>query len=354
MKSQDWLTEHDLSLTFDKAGRLWKFRPQAATHGHQPVDARIADNAIEITVTVPGMESGDVDLHATDEVLDDPWQSDYTMDLAATSALPSAVDLYQLETAYADDVLEIRVLPSAAPASPSSRPSRWPADSRPPYDRRPSPRRNTSRGPGHSPEGLIAPGPPASMYAAWIVHPRAARQPHRAALRIPDGVSRRYSRPWRGRAAASSGRRMPNDTARQMAIEAKYLRPRLDHVTLRPGRQRRLAAAFERRLTVVARPPATARPPRPPPPSTTAAGRRRGTSSTSSTTTRSRSSPPSRAVQRLHPDFGAALLRELESGPVSDIPAEVLAARFCSECDRATRPRHLVLDDDHETMDARP
>ena len=60
-----------------------------------------------------------------------------------------------------------------------------------------------------------------------------------------------------------------------------------------------------------------------------------------------------RAVQRLQPGFGAALLRELESGPVLDIPPLALAARFCSECDRTlTGPGHLVLDDYHETMDA--
>jgi LuxR family maltose regulon positive regulatory protein len=60
-----------------------------------------------------------------------------------------------------------------------------------------------------------------------------------------------------------------------------------------------------------------------------------------------------RAVQRLHPGFGAALLRELESGPILDVPPQALAARFCHECDRAlTTPGHLVLDDYHEVMDA--
>ena len=36
-----------------------------------------------------------------------------------------------------------------------------------------------------------------------------------------------------------------------------------------------------------------------------------------------------------------------------DLPPQVLAAQFCSECDRlVTAPGHLVLDDYHETMDA--
>ena len=60
-----------------------------------------------------------------------------------------------------------------------------------------------------------------------------------------------------------------------------------------------------------------------------------------------------RAVRRACPGFGDALLVELESGPVLELPAGVLAARFCSECDRlVTDDHHLVLDDYHEAMDA--
>ncbi len=113
MQSQDWLTEHDLSLTFDGTGRLWKFRPQAAAHGHQPVDAHITDNAIEITVTVPGIECGDVDLHVKGDVLEIRGKSDRTMDLAADVALPMTFGLDQLETRYAGEALAIRVLPPA-------------------------------------------------------------------------------------------------------------------------------------------------------------------------------------------------------------------------------------------------
>ena len=113
MQDKDWLTEHDLSLTFDKTGRLWKFRPQAAAHGHQPVDAHIVDNVIEITVTVPGIASGDVDLHAKGDVLEIRGKTDRTMDLACDVGLPMAFGLDQLETSYAGEALAIRVLPPA-------------------------------------------------------------------------------------------------------------------------------------------------------------------------------------------------------------------------------------------------
>ncbi len=60
-----------------------------------------------------------------------------------------------------------------------------------------------------------------------------------------------------------------------------------------------------------------------------------------------------RAVRRLHPGFGASLLRELEAGPALDVPPLVLAAQFCSECDRLVKTHgHVILDDYHETMDA--
>ena len=116
MKTRDQLTQHDLSLTFDRNGRMWKFRPSNAVHGHQPVDARLTPEAILITVTVPGLKSGDVDLSATDEVLHVRGRSDDTMHLACDVGMPRRVDLDVLETAYAGDVLEIRV-PLIAPRS---------------------------------------------------------------------------------------------------------------------------------------------------------------------------------------------------------------------------------------------
>jgi HSP20 family molecular chaperone IbpA len=115
----DWLIENDLSLTFDNRGRLWKFRPTHSRHGKQPVDARLTTTAIVITVTVPGLESGDVDLHATDNVLQIRGRADRTIDLACDVALPRKVDLDVLETAYAGGILEIRV-PLVAPRAESA------------------------------------------------------------------------------------------------------------------------------------------------------------------------------------------------------------------------------------------
>jgi ATP/maltotriose-dependent transcriptional regulator MalT len=139
-----------------------------------------------------------------------------------------------------------------------------------------------------------------------------------------------------------------------VAIEAKYLRPRLDRVSVRPDARRAFAAAFDHRLTVVCAP----------------AGY--GKTTTTAAVLEHCGHPAAwykldvldhdplaflaamtRAVRRLHPGFGTALLRELESGPVLDLPPQVLAAQFCSECDRLiTTDGHLVLDDYHETMDA--
>lgn len=116
---QDWLIENDLSLTFDDRGRLWKFRPTHSRHGAQPVDAQLTPTAIVITVTVPGLESGEVDLRATENVLQIRGRADRTIDLACDVALPRKVDLDVLETAYSGGVLEIRV-PLVAPKAESA------------------------------------------------------------------------------------------------------------------------------------------------------------------------------------------------------------------------------------------
>ncbi len=147
---------------------------------------------------------------------------------------------------------------------------------------------------------------------------------------------------------------MPNERARQVAIEAKYLRPRLDHISVRPDARSAFAAAFDRRLTVVCAP----------------AGYGKTTTTAAALEHCGRPAvwykldvldhdplaflaAMTRAVRRLHPGFGSALLRELEAGPVLDVPPQVLAAQFCSECDRLVKTHgHVVLDDYHETMDA--
>ena len=139
-----------------------------------------------------------------------------------------------------------------------------------------------------------------------------------------------------------------------MAIEAKYLRPRLDHVSVRPDAHSAFVAAFDHRLTVVCAPAGYGKT------TTTAAALERCERPAVWYKLDILDHDPiaflaamTRAVRRLHPRFGTALLRELEAGPVLDVPPQVLAAQFCSECDRLVRtPGHLVLDDYHETMDA--
>ena len=151
-----------------------------------------------------------------------------------------------------------------------------------------------------------------------------------------------------------SGARVPNERARQVAIEAKYLRPRFDHVSLRPDVRVAFAAAFDHRLTVVCAP----------------AGYGKTTATAAALDDGGRPAvwykldvldhdplaflaAMTRALGGLHPGFGAALLRELESGSVLDVAPQLLAAQFCSECDRLLKTHgHVILDDYHETMDA--
>jgi LuxR family maltose regulon positive regulatory protein len=150
------------------------------------------------------------------------------------------------------------------------------------------------------------------------------------------------------------GAHVETQRARRFAIEAKYLWPRLDRVTLRPDAAEIFANALERRLTIVCAP----------------AGYGKTTTTAAALDARGHRSvwykldvldrdplvfiaAMTRAVRRLHAGFGEELLRELESGPVPDIPPEALAARFCSECDHVvTEAEYIVLDDYHETMDA--
>jgi LuxR family transcriptional regulator, maltose regulon positive regulatory protein len=147
---------------------------------------------------------------------------------------------------------------------------------------------------------------------------------------------------------------MPDQSATHVAIEAKHLRPNFDHVSLRPDSLAAFAAAFDRRLAVVCAP----------------AGYGKTTMTAAALDHCGRMAawykldildhdPVAflaamiRALQHVHPDFGSLLLRELEASPVPDIPIEILAARFCSECDRSlAADLHLVLDDYHEAMDS--
>ena len=64
-----------------------------------------------ITVNVPGINAGDVDLCVKGDVLEIRGKTDRTMDLACDVGLPMAFGLDQLETAYAGEALAIKVLP---------------------------------------------------------------------------------------------------------------------------------------------------------------------------------------------------------------------------------------------------
>ena len=147
---------------------------------------------------------------------------------------------------------------------------------------------------------------------------------------------------------------MRNDGARHVAIEAKYIRPRHDRASLRPDVRGAFVAALTHRLTVVCAPAGYGKT------TSTAAVLERSGCRTSWYKLDLLDHDPLaflaglvRALQRTCPGFGEALLLELESGPVRDLPAAVLAARFCAECDRLVKEdHHVVLDDYHEAMDS--
>jgi HSP20 family molecular chaperone IbpA len=114
----DQLTEHDLTITFDGTGRMWKFRRTRPAAGAPGVDARLTPKAIVLSVTAPGLQCGDADLSASGAVLHVRGRNAQAI-LSADIALPRHVDLDVLETAYDGDVLEITV-PLIAPRTAAS------------------------------------------------------------------------------------------------------------------------------------------------------------------------------------------------------------------------------------------
>ena len=109
MKSVAWLMRHDLSLTFDEGGNLWRFRPRASAHGTQPVHARMDGADIVVAVEVAGVRPGDMDVHVRGDVLEIRGIAAATSSVASDVGLPVRVDLHSLETAYDDGVFEVRV-----------------------------------------------------------------------------------------------------------------------------------------------------------------------------------------------------------------------------------------------------
>jgi ATP/maltotriose-dependent transcriptional regulator MalT len=151
-----------------------------------------------------------------------------------------------------------------------------------------------------------------------------------------------------------AGASVPKDKAVHVAVEAKHLRPRLDRVSLRPDARDAFATALRRRLTVVCAPAGYGKTT-----TTAAALERRGSAVAWCKIDVLDHDPVAflasmvRTVRHVDPEFGGALLHELENGPVSELSVEQLAAHFVAECDRTvTDDRHLVLDDYHEAVDA--
>lgn len=109
---------------------------------------------------------------------------------------------------------------------------------------------------------------------------------------------------------------MPNESAKPVAIEAKHLRPRFDHVSLRPDSLAAFATAFEHRLSVVCAPAGYGKT------TMTAAALDRCSMTAAWYKLDILDHDPItflasmiRALRRVHPEFGAALLREARGEP---------------------------------------
>ncbi len=106
MNSTDWITGNDLSLTFDRQGRLWHFR---STTDPRPSGARSSDGTdLVVTVEAPGVRPGDLDVQLEDAVLH-IMDSAGERPTATRVGLPRRVELHTLQTAYGDGTFEVRV-----------------------------------------------------------------------------------------------------------------------------------------------------------------------------------------------------------------------------------------------------
>jgi HSP20 family molecular chaperone IbpA len=123
MKSTAWLARHDLNLTFDPRGRLWRFRPTSSVHGKQPVDAHMDGPDIVVTAEVPGVQPGDIDVQILGDVLQIRGIAARTGTLASDVGLPAHVDMHTIETTYSDGVFEVRVPTRTAVETPSVAPA---------------------------------------------------------------------------------------------------------------------------------------------------------------------------------------------------------------------------------------
>ncbi len=148
---------------------------------------------------------------------------------------------------------------------------------------------------------------------------------------------------------------MRSDDSRCRPADAKLLHPRLDEASLRDDAVAAFASAFKRRLTLVCAPAGYGKT------TTTAAVLDRLGCQAAWYKLDVLDHDPLvflmaivRALRSRTPGFGETLLRELEAGSATDLPAESLAALFVSACEASLRSRqHLVLDDYHEAAGSR-
>jgi HSP20 family molecular chaperone IbpA len=118
MKTTAWLTGHDLSLTFDSRGRFWQFRPSTSTQEEQPLDAHLAGTDIVVTVAVPGVQPGDMDVHIDGDVLEIRGIAPRISPVSYDVGLPMRVDINTVETVYGDGTFAVHMPLKAAAQTP--------------------------------------------------------------------------------------------------------------------------------------------------------------------------------------------------------------------------------------------
>jgi HSP20 family molecular chaperone IbpA len=109
MDITDISTEHDLTLRFDQRGRLWRLRPTPRKRRPQPIDAHQTEEAVVITLRLPGIEPGDVDLAVDDGVLEIREKAVKADGFACDVDLPRRVDVHAIRETYTDGALEVLV-----------------------------------------------------------------------------------------------------------------------------------------------------------------------------------------------------------------------------------------------------
>ena len=120
------LVEHDLSLTFDGQGRLWRFRStagaenarvaaNAAETGDITLDAHMTVAGLVVTLGFPGIQPGDVEINLDGNVLQLDGRGSKKGALAYTVALPRRIAIGSVETAYSPGHFEV-LLPAKAAA----------------------------------------------------------------------------------------------------------------------------------------------------------------------------------------------------------------------------------------------